>query len=77
MRNGIVLRNRFNGESSFFDLNYKELQFAMDNTDGIFNSTSLLIDMIQDRLGFNFNIEYIPQGLVVHGLDREINCGFE
>ena len=77
MTNYMVLlqRNSATQALKHLPLNYKELQLAMDDSDNLLDSFSLLIDMVKERLGFDITIDYIPQNLMINNVRHEINCG--
>ncbi|MGY8868151.1 MAG: hypothetical protein ACKVJK_21295 [Methylophagaceae bacterium] len=48
-------------------LNYKEMQCALDESEGIFNSTIMLDTMLEERTGFKLIGKYSIEAVVVNG----------
>jgi hypothetical protein len=73
MVNGITCTHRATGQLVEIPLNYKEMQLALDNSDTLLDSWSLLIDMLKERLDMTLQGNYELETITVNKKTRPLH----
>ena len=71
--NGITITDRATKEVLEVPLNYKEMQFALDNSKTVLDSWALLLDMLKERLGLIIMDNYDLETITVEGKTRPLH----
>jgi hypothetical protein len=73
MINGITCTHRATGQLVEIPLNYKEMQFALDEGNTLLDSWNLLILMLIERLDLNLQGNYELETITVNSKTRPLH----